>query len=59
MADKLGTIEKGKLADILVTAANPLADIQNLRRMKVVIADGKVVRNALGASPQPTAGAGR
>ncbi len=47
MADKLGTLEKGKLADVLVVAANPLADIQNLRKMRLVIADGQVVRDNL------------
>ncbi len=31
MGDKLGTLEKGKLADLLVVAANPLVDIQNLQ----------------------------
>jgi imidazolonepropionase-like amidohydrolase len=47
MDDKLGTLEAGKLADILVVGANPLADIQNLREVKLVIADGRIVRNDL------------
>ena len=47
MEDKLGTLEKGKLADVLVVAANPLHDIQNLRQMRMVIADGRVVRDKL------------
>ena len=47
MADKLGTIEPGKLADVLVVSANPLLDVQNLRSMKLVIADGVVVRDRL------------
>ncbi len=47
MEDKLGTLEKGKLADVLVVAANPLRDIQNLRQMRMVIADGRVVRDKL------------
>ena len=49
MSDKLGTLEKGKLADVLVVAANPLADIQNIRQQRLVIADGRVVRNKLTA----------
>ncbi len=44
MSDKLGTLEVGKLADVLIVGRNPLDDIQNLRDVKKVIADGKVVR---------------
>ena len=47
MEDKLGTLEKGKLADVLVVAANPLEDIQNLQQMRLVVADGRVVRDKL------------
>ena len=42
--DKLGTLEKGKLADVLVVAGDPLLDIENLRKMRLVIADGRVLR---------------
>lgn len=45
MADKLGTVEAGKLADILVVGSNPLEDIQNLRDVKLVVADGRVIRD--------------
>jgi imidazolonepropionase-like amidohydrolase len=47
MDDLLGTLEKGKLADVLVVAENPLDDIQNLQTMRLLIADGRVVRNKL------------
>ncbi|MCH7714142.1 MAG: amidohydrolase family protein [Chloroflexi bacterium] len=40
---ELGTVEEGKLADLIVVADNPLADIQNLRRLLLVFKDGKVV----------------
>lgn len=43
MNDKLGTLEKGKLADVLIVAENPLTDIQNARSMRMVITDGRVV----------------
>ena len=43
MGDKLGTVEPGKIADLLVLAADPLADLKNLRRVRYVVADGKVV----------------
>lgn len=39
--DRVGMIEAGKLADILVVDADPLADIRNLERIAVVIADGR------------------
>lgn len=43
MGDKLGTVEPGKIADLLVVAADPLADLKNLRQVRYVVADGKVV----------------
>jgi imidazolonepropionase-like amidohydrolase len=43
VADRLGTIEPGKLADILVVDADPLQDIANLRKISTVIANGKRV----------------
>jgi hypothetical protein len=39
----LGTIEVGKIADIVIVNADPLQDIQNLRTTDTVIFDGKVV----------------
>ena len=42
-ADRLGTIEPGKLADLIAVAANPLEDIAHLRRLAVVVKDGRVV----------------
>jgi cytosine/adenosine deaminase-related metal-dependent hydrolase len=47
--DSLGTIGKGKLADLVVLDANPLTDIRNTRRISAVIANGRVFdRPALG-----------
>jgi hypothetical protein len=39
----IGTIEAGKLADIDIVNADPLADIKNLRQLDTVIKDGKVI----------------
>ena len=41
--DKLGTVEEGKLADLIVVAENPLKNISNLRKLKMVFKDGKEV----------------
>ena len=41
--DKLGTVEEGKLADLVVVAANPLDNISNIRKIKMVLKDGVLV----------------
>lgn len=43
VGDELGTIEVGKLADLIVVGANPLEDIQNVRQLKLVLKEGVVV----------------
>jgi imidazolonepropionase-like amidohydrolase len=35
--DSMGTIEKGKLADLDLLDANPLADIENVRKISAVV----------------------
>lgn len=42
-ADELGTIEKGKIADLIVVRNNPLEDINNLRKLQMVFKDGDLV----------------
>jgi len=47
----LGTIQKGKLADLVVLDANPLDDIRNTRKIDAVIARGRLLdRKALDAA---------
>ena len=41
--DEFGTIEVGKIADLLVLDASPLQDIKNIRRQSVVMAAGKII----------------
>jgi imidazolonepropionase-like amidohydrolase len=45
VSDRLGTIEKGKIADLLVIEQDPLEDIRNLRKVTVIIQDGKVIKD--------------
>jgi imidazolonepropionase-like amidohydrolase len=42
IADKLGSIEVGKLADLYVARGNPLEDVTAARNVKLVIKAGKV-----------------
>jgi imidazolonepropionase-like amidohydrolase len=39
----LGTIQPGKLADLIVVDADPLRDITNLRRLRLVFKEGRLV----------------
>jgi imidazolonepropionase-like amidohydrolase len=41
--DSLGTIEEGMLADLVILAANPLADIGNVRTIEEVILNGRLL----------------
>jgi imidazolonepropionase-like amidohydrolase len=42
--DKLGSIEKGKLADIIAVDENPIDNIKTLMNVKFVMKDGKVYK---------------
>lgn len=44
LADDLGTLEAGKIADVLVVAGDPLADLQALADVQMVIHNGTVIR---------------
>jgi hypothetical protein len=45
--DVLGTVEKGKIADLLLVNGDPLADIKNTQKIEAVILNGKVVDRTL------------
>ncbi len=45
--DKIGTIEKGKFADLIAVSGDPLADITELQRVKFVMKGGRVIKNDL------------
>jgi imidazolonepropionase-like amidohydrolase len=46
MADALGSIEPGKLADLVLLDRNPLEDIRNTQKIRAVVADGRLYRRA-------------
>jgi imidazolonepropionase-like amidohydrolase len=43
LGDTRGTVEVGKAADLLVLEASPLEDIHNTQRIRMTVADGRVV----------------
>jgi imidazolonepropionase-like amidohydrolase len=45
VADKLGSIESGKLADLVAVPGDPLADISVMRQVNFVMKDGVVYRH--------------
>ncbi|RPH63415.1 MAG: amidohydrolase family protein [Acidobacteria bacterium] len=45
--DQIGSITKGKFADLIAVAGNPLDDITELQRVRFVMKGGKVIRNDL------------
>ncbi len=49
----LGTIEPGKLADLIVVAADPLDDITNLRRLLLVLKEGRIVSDKRSGARRP------
>jgi imidazolonepropionase-like amidohydrolase len=58
-AADLGTIEPGKLADVIVVHGNPLFDIVALSNVEIVVKDGTVFKNANAAGAKPSTSGGR
>jgi imidazolonepropionase-like amidohydrolase len=46
-ADRIGTIEPGKFADLVAVSGDPVADIGELERVRFVMKGGEVIRNEL------------
>jgi imidazolonepropionase-like amidohydrolase len=39
----MGTLEAGRLADLLLLDANPLDDIRNTRKISLVVLRGRII----------------
>ena len=45
--DRIGSLEKGKFADIIAVSGDPLQDIAELQKVRFVMKGGQVVRNEI------------
>jgi imidazolonepropionase-like amidohydrolase len=45
--DRVGSLEKGKFADLIAVTGDPLTNIEELQRVKFVMKGGTIVKNAL------------
>jgi len=50
----LGSVDKGKLADIIATDGDPLQDITEIQNVKFVMKGGRVIKNELAAKATST-----
>jgi imidazolonepropionase-like amidohydrolase len=47
IAQKVGTLEKGKLADVIAVPGDPTADITATERVSFVMKEGRIIRQGL------------
>jgi imidazolonepropionase-like amidohydrolase len=45
LGDRLGTVEAGKVADLLVVRGDPLADLDALTDVRLVMRSGVIIRD--------------
>jgi imidazolonepropionase-like amidohydrolase len=45
--DQIGSLEKGKYADIVAVSGDPLQDITEMQRVKFVMKGGKIIKNEI------------
>jgi hypothetical protein len=51
---QIGSIEKGKYADLIAVSGDPLADITELQRVKFVMKGGEIIKDELAAQKAGT-----
>ena len=51
IGQKVGPLEKGKLADVIAVSGDPIGDITATERVSFVMKDGKVIRQGTPAGP--------
>jgi imidazolonepropionase-like amidohydrolase len=51
IAQKTGTLEKGKLADVIAMPGDPTSDITATERVSFVMKEGKIIRNGPPSAP--------
>jgi len=56
-ANRVGSLEKEKFADIIAVAGNPLTDVTEMERVKFVMKGGVVMKNDLASRPAPSTAA--
>jgi imidazolonepropionase-like amidohydrolase len=44
MTDRIGTVERGKLADLCIVEGDPLDDIASLRKVSLVLKSGVILK---------------
>jgi imidazolonepropionase-like amidohydrolase len=54
IAQKTGTLEKGKFADVIAMPGDPTADITATERVSFVMKEGKIIRNGPPSAPPVT-----
>jgi imidazolonepropionase-like amidohydrolase len=54
IAQKIGTLEKGKLADVIAIPGDPTSDITATERVSFVMKEGKIIRNGPASGPKIT-----
>jgi imidazolonepropionase-like amidohydrolase len=53
ISQKVGTLEKGKLGDIVAMPGDPTTDITATERVSFVMKEGKIVKNGAASSAAP------